>query len=51
MKFETLWAHTNRSAMHQKLFQNFLPKETGASGNNLEKELQKPHSKLKRYVC
>ena len=31
-------------------FKSFLLKEGGAFGNNIEKELQKPHPKLKRYV-
>ena len=34
--------------MQQKLFQNFLPQEVGASGNNIEKESQKPRPKLKK---
>ena len=34
-----------------KRYFNFaLTKGAGASGNNLEKELQKPCSKLKKYV-
>ena len=36
--------------MQQKLFQNFLPQEAGASGNNKEKESQKPYPKLKTYI-
>ena len=35
--------------MQQKLFQFFLPQEVGAFGNNIEKELQKRHPKLKKY--
>ena len=31
-------------------FKTFLPQEAEASGNNIEKEPQKPHSKLKKYV-
>ena len=36
--------------MQQKLFQNFLPQEAGAFGNNIEKEPQKSRPKLKKYV-
>ena len=36
--------------MQQKLFQTFLPQETGTFGNNIEKEPQKPRPKLKKYV-
>ena len=36
--------------MQQKLFQFFFPKKTGAFGNNIEKELQKPHPNLKKYL-
>ena len=37
--------------MQQKLFQNFvLPQEAGASGNNTEKEPQKPLPKLEKYI-
>ena len=36
--------------MQQKLFQFFLPLEAGAFANNIEKEPQKPRSKLKKYV-
>ena len=36
--------------MQQKLCQIFLRQETGAFGNNIEKETQKPHPKLKKYV-
>ena len=37
--------------MQQKLFQNFLPQETGNFGrNNIEKEPHKPRAKLKKYV-
>ena len=46
----TFRAHTNRSAMLIKLFQNFLPQEAGAFRNNIEKEPQKPRPKLKKYV-
>ena len=35
--------------MKQKLFRNFLSHETGASGNNIEKESQKPRPILKKY--
>ena len=31
-------------------FKKFLPQEAGAFGNNIEKEPQKPHPKLKKYV-
>ena len=31
----------------KKIFKFFLPQETGASGNNIERESQKPHPKLK----
>ena len=34
--------------MQQKLFQNFFI--TGASGNDIEKDLQKPHPKLKKNM-
>ena len=33
--------------MQQKLVQNFLQQETGAFGNNIRKEPQKPRPKLK----
>ena len=33
--------------MQQKLVQIFLQQEAGTFGNNIGKELQKPHSKLK----
>ena len=36
--------------MLQKLFQSVLPQEAGASGNNIEKESQKPYPKLKIYI-
>ena len=36
--------------MLQKLLQIFLPQEAGAFGNNKEKELEKPCSKLKN-IC
>ena len=36
--------------MQQKLFQYFLSQEAGASGNNIEKEPQKPYSNLKKYI-
>ena len=36
--------------MQQKLFQFFLPQEAGVSGNNIEKEPQKSHPKLKKHV-
>ena len=37
--------------MQQKLFKFFLPQETGAFQNNIEKKLEKPRPKLKNYVC
>ena len=39
--------------MQQKLFQNCLPQEAGAFGNNIEKEPQKPRPKLKKMymIC
>ena len=37
--------------MQQKLFKFFLPQETGAFRNNIEKKLEKPRPKLKNYVC
>ena len=37
--------------MQQKLFNFFLPQEAGASRNDIEKKPQKPHPKLKKYVC
>ena len=47
----TFPAYTNRSTMQQKLFQFFFPQEAGAFGNNIGKELQKSHPKLKNmYV-
>ena len=36
--------------MLQKLFQNFLPKEAKAFGNNIKKEPQKSRPKLRKYV-
>ena len=36
--------------MQQNLFQFFLPQETGAFGNNIEKEPQKPRPNLKIWV-
>ena len=37
--------------MQQKLFQKiFLPQETGALGNKIEKEPQKPLQKLEKYL-
>ena len=36
--------------MQEKLFQNFLPQEAGPTGNNIEKELQKPSIKLNKHV-
>ena len=36
--------------MQQKVVQTFLPQEPGALGNNIEKKLQKPRPKLKKYV-
>ena len=39
--------------MYQKNYFNFffffLSQEAGTSGNNIEKEPQKPHPKLKKY--
>ena len=46
----TFWAHINRSTIQQKLFQNFLPQESGVFGNNIDKEPEKPSAKLKKYV-
>ena len=34
----------------RKCYFNFLPQEAGAFGNNIEKEPQKLHPKLKEYV-
>ena len=31
-------------------FKMLLPQGAGAFGNNIEKELEKPHPKLKKYV-
>ena len=31
-------------------FKTFLPQQTGAFGNNMEKEPQKPRQKIKKYV-
>ena len=36
--------------MQQKLFQTFLPQETRSSGNNKEKESQKPRPKLEMHT-
>ena len=36
--------------MQENLFQNFLPQEVGAFGNNIEKQPQKPRWKLIKYV-
>ena len=36
--------------MQQKSFQFFLPQESGALGNNIEKERQKPRPKLNIYI-
>ena len=36
--------------MQEKLFQNILPQEAGAIGNNIEKELQKPSIELNKHV-
>ena len=37
----TFWVHRNRITMQQKLFQNLIiPKEAGASRNNIEMESQ-----------
>ena len=36
--------------MQQKLFQFFLLQGAGAFRNNIEKELQKPRPKLKKYI-
>ena len=36
--------------MYQKVFQNVSSQEVGASGNNIEKETQKPHPNLKKYI-
>ena len=45
----SFWVHTNRSTIQQKLFQFFfLPQQAGDFGNNIEKEPQIPHSKLKK---
>ena len=50
--WHTFWVYTNRSTMQQKLFQFFvLPQEARAFGNNIEKEPQKPRTKLENmYV-
>ena len=37
--------------MQYKLFQKFLTNKAGAFGNKIEKELQKPHPELKKYIC
>ena len=34
--------------MQQNLFQEFLLQEAGTSGNNIEKEPQKPYPKLQK---
>ena len=37
--------------MHQKLFKHFLPQKARNFRNKVEKEPQKPHPKLKKYLC
>ena len=44
----TFWSHTNRSTIQQKLFQFILLQEAGASGNNIEKEPQRPMPKIEK---
>ena len=39
------------AGMQQNLFNFFLPQEAGAFRSNIEKKPQKPHPKLKKYVC
>ena len=47
----TFWAHTIQVQYRKNYFNFFLPQEAGASGNNIEKKLQKPDLKLKKkYV-
>ena len=36
--------------MQQQLFPNFLSQEAGASGNNIERELQKAMPKTEKYL-
>ena len=37
-----------QNTMQQKLFQDFFITKAGASGNNIEKEPQRPRPKLKK---
>ena len=37
--------------MHQKLFKHFLPQKARGFRNKVEEKPQKPHPKLKKYVC
>ena len=46
----TFWDHTNRITMLQDYFKMFLSQEAGAFGKYIEKEPEKPHKKLKKYV-
>ena len=44
---DAFWAYKYRDTIQQKLIQNFLQQEVGAFGNNIGKEPQKLHPKLK----
>ena len=48
---DTLWAHTNKSTAQQEKSRIFSSQETGALGNNVEEEPQKPRPILKKYIC
>ena len=41
----------NRKIIQEKLVKHFLPQESGAFRNNIEKQPQKARPKLKKYVC
>ena len=47
MLFELIPIEVKRSKNYLK---HFLPRESGASGNNMEKKSQKPHPRLKKTL-
>ena len=47
---QTFWAIWIEVQCSKNYFKNFLLQEAGASRNNIEKEQQKPHPKLKKYI-
>ena len=49
--FELIQIEVQCSKNYFKIFLIFLTQETGAFGNNIEKESQKSRPKLKKYVC